>query len=422
MRVRSYALAIVVALAALTLHAAPALAQTVQMEGSVVTTGPDGKEAPVVGAQIDIYRTDIKAGKPWMVQSDKKGRFIILGLPLTATVTIIVSGQGLQPSFRSGVRVIDQKPHKFVMQSGAGNRPTLEEVQASAGTSGPSRPAQPKISAEEAARIEAERKKVEEENAKILANKALFEEKKARFDAGIAAMTAGNLTTTITELSATLEGLDNADPAIFNEMIHKTASNLAEAQYRVAVDHFNKGERDKAKTLLEAASRNISRAVSVEPNDVDYFQIQAKVGELLVGKWNQADKTEATAAAYAKAAAAELDPKKKIQLQYRSAESYRLGYVAESNTTYDEAKVKAYQAKAVEGFKAVLAADPKNPDAIYGIALTYAGSAEKADWQQAANYYKLFVDTALNDGRAQLAKSQLALYEKDFKIKPQPVK
>jgi tetratricopeptide (TPR) repeat protein len=425
MRMRILARATAAVFAVVALCGVPAQAQTVQLEGMVVTKGADGKEVPVPEAQIDVYRTDIGKGH-WQLKADKRGRFTMLGIPFQATVTVVVSGPGMDPGFQTNYRAVDQKPLKFVLVPGSGNRPTLQEVQArgsGGGTSAaPTASAQPKLSEEELAKRNEEIARIEAENAKITENKSLFDAKKAHYDAGIAALEAKNEDQAITELSAVLEGLDSAEPTVFNEMIHRTSSNLAEAQYRVAVGLYNKGDRDRSKILLEAAARNIARALTIEPADNTYYAIQAKTGELLADKFNQSDKAGPAAVAYAKLAEAQTDGTEKRKLQLKTAEAYRLGFKAELNGSGDEAKAESHKTKAIEAYKAVLANDPKNADAIYGIALTNAGSFQKADWQMAANYYKLFLDTAPNDPRAGQIKGQLAIYEKELKIKPQPIR
>ncbi len=59
-----------------------ASAQSGQLRGQVLMA-QDGKEVPVAGAQIDVYRTDI-AGK-YNTKTDKKGDFVFAGLPFVGT-------------------------------------------------------------------------------------------------------------------------------------------------------------------------------------------------------------------------------------------------------------------------------------------------------------------------------------------------
>src|SRR5215813_13137862 len=83
-----------IALASLT-----AMAQTGRLEGDVVKA--DTKE-PIVGAEVQIERTDIKGSYP--VKTDKKGHFLHAGVPYTGTYTILVSAPGCEPQFLTGIK------------------------------------------------------------------------------------------------------------------------------------------------------------------------------------------------------------------------------------------------------------------------------------------------------------------------------
>src|SRR6516225_4898582 len=96
-----------IALASLT-----AMAQTGRLEGDVVKA--DTKE-PIVGAEVQIERTDIKGSYP--VKTDKKGHFLHAGVPYTGTYTIIVSAPGCEPQFQTGIRGSFAETIKFEMRN-----------------------------------------------------------------------------------------------------------------------------------------------------------------------------------------------------------------------------------------------------------------------------------------------------------------
>src|SRR5215813_1825468 len=141
-----------------------ATAQTGRFEGDVVKA--DTKE-PIVGAEVQIERTDIKGSYP--VKTDKKGHFLHAGVPYVGTYTIIVSAPGCQTDFVQNVRGSQTEPVKFELRSGDGKKLTLAEVkgmQANAPKGGqPMNAAEQKKAVEE---YEKKRAEVETKNKKIV--------------------------------------------------------------------------------------------------------------------------------------------------------------------------------------------------------------------------------------------------------------
>jgi tetratricopeptide (TPR) repeat protein len=402
LRVRYLAL-VAVAAGSMLLAAAPARAQEVlRIEGSVVAKGEDGAEKPVQGATVDVYRTDIKESKPKTTTTDKNGRFVFL-LDLRAKVTFIVSAPGLAPTYQTDVPVARvDKAMKFQLVPGNGNRPTIAEI----GTSSAPKNA-PTMSESDRKKAEEERKKLEEEVEKQKAAKGIFDEKKLHFDAGIAASSSKDFKTAVAELTAATEGLEDADPQFFNELIEKSSGNLAEAHYQVAVDAYNGKDRDTAKANLEKGAKAIARAIAINPADIVYYQIQGKILFLLVDKFNAPDKVDAAVVSYTKVAELELDPTKKREAQIKVGDSYRAAFLVP---------------QAIDAYQKVLADDPNNVSAYYGIGLAAMGSTDPKDYQVAADYLKVFLDKAPTDPRAKDVKDLLATLQTQFKIKPRPIK
>src|SRR5262249_44706398 len=74
-------------------------AQVGQIQGDVFKAGT---KEPIVGAEVQIERTDIKGSYP--VKSDKKGHFLHAGVPAVGTYTVIVSAPNCEPFFQTGIR------------------------------------------------------------------------------------------------------------------------------------------------------------------------------------------------------------------------------------------------------------------------------------------------------------------------------
>jgi tetratricopeptide (TPR) repeat protein len=400
LRTRNLAFALAATLIA-TFAVSTARAQApVPIEGTVFKAG---SREPVVGATVDIYRTDIK-GK-YEAKTDKRGVFTY-PVPLQGTYLIVVSSPGFAPQFQQNLHVGGPKI-EFGMPAGAGQRPSLEDVQKALKGGG---------SAEDPKAAE-ERAKAEAEHAKALESKSKFDVRKTRFDAGIAAMNNKDYPTAITELTAATEGLEDADPEFFGELASVGGTNLAETQYRVAVDLFNKKQREEAKAHLDAAAKAIALAVKFNPNNESSYAIQGKVLGLLVEKYNDTDDAQTGAAAFLKAAELETaDPKKKALYIAGAANVYRAGYMTD---------------KAIETYKQALALDPSNNELYYWIGLTAMATAEedlakrKVTYQTGADYLKAFLDKSPADpqkaAEAKGALDQLAA-DPALKIKPRPIK
>src|ERR1700682_2339837 len=120
---RSYFLTSIVAAAVLVLSAIVASAQTGQLRGSVQLVGADGKPAPIAGATIDVYRTDITG--EFHTKTDKKGEWVFAGLPYVGTYVVAVSAPGAAPDARSGVKAGREVSVDLGLQPGDG-RPLRE--------------------------------------------------------------------------------------------------------------------------------------------------------------------------------------------------------------------------------------------------------------------------------------------------------
>lgn len=396
-RVRTIAL-VLMACAGLMAAGSPVTGQQpMNLEGRIIHAGSND---PVVGAVVDIYRTDVK-GK-YETKSDAKGGFRY-PVPFNGVFTVVVSAQGLAPQFRTEVRVsAAAKPLEFTLEPGNGYRPTLDDVKNSM------------TATKEDPKAAEERKKLEEEHAKAVEEKGKFDARKARFDAGILAMNNKDYPTAIAELTASIEGLEGMDPEFFGELASVGGTNLAEVQYRVAVDDYNQKKKDEAKTHLEAGAKAIGLALSFNAANQVSYAIQGKILLLLIDKYGDIDDADKAAQSFRKAADLEtLDPKKKVVYLVNVGDVYRAAYMTD---------------QAIEAYKAVLATDSDNLSALYGIGLAAMGTPEqddakrKAVWQVAADYMKAFLDKAPNDPRAAEVKPLLDTLAKDFKIKPRPIK
>src|ERR1044071_10314701 len=143
-----------------------ASAQTGLLRGTVKLVGKDGNAAPVAGAQVDVYRTDITG--EYHTKSDKKGEWVFAGLPFVGEYVVSVSAPGAQPNSKSGVKAGRETPVDVVLNPGDGKKLTREEaIAVSKGGGGGSSSGGGGESAAAKAKREEELKKYEAEKARV---------------------------------------------------------------------------------------------------------------------------------------------------------------------------------------------------------------------------------------------------------------
>jgi tetratricopeptide (TPR) repeat protein len=398
-----------------------ASAQVTQINGKVTLKQADGTTAPVAGAQVDIYRTDIK----WEdhIKTNKKGEFQHAGIPFVGTYTIAVSAPGAQPTYRSGLRLSQQPEQNFELNPGDGSRLTLDQIK-TLGAAAPNSAAPAAAESKEAraAREELARKnaEVEKKNAEITKGN----ETVARtFNTGNEALKAKNYDAAI---AAYDEGLAaREEPALF--------SNKSIALRMRGAERFNSvinSSDQSAKTAgLEAANKDWLAAADAGKKAVDLLNAQtaptdpaekakydqnkyaamAAYAEAMRLVGTKVDKSRAEEAfkVYSEYAALEPDPAKKSQ---RTADAAKILFDANA---FD---------RAIEEYRKVLAADPENADANLYLGLALFNTGDKTKFQEAANYLGKFSEKAPDTNPLKAdAKSIIDFLRTQENIKPEKV-
>src|SRR5262249_23113934 len=230
-----------IALASLT-----AAAQTGRLEGDVVKA--DTKE-PIVGAEVQIERTDIKGSYP--VKTDKKGHFLHAGVPYVGTYTVMVSAPGCRPDFVQ-VKGSQSDPIKFELQNGDGHKLTLAEAKGMQ-AAGPKGGQQMSAADQKKAMEEYEKKRSEVESK----NKKMTEEHesmKKLFDQGL--QLAANK-----DYSGAINAYNEA--AKLDAEQHAVWANLALALYNRGVTNYNESTKDPSNSSKrDAAKQDFNDAVN----------------------------------------------------------------------------------------------------------------------------------------------------------------
>jgi len=378
-----------------------ALAQMGQVEGTVRMGGK-----PVPGAQIDIYRTDVKGH--WETKTDKGGHYIHLGLPLAGTFVFVVSGPGITPSF-SQARITTQPVVDLNVEPGDGHTLTLEEVQKAmkSGGGAPAKTAAPP----DRAKAEAAQKEQDEKVKEAKELQANFDQARVHYNTGLDMVKANNYSSALSEFEAA-SAVDPAKHAAMKLINYRANANLAEVHYQIGVDLFNKRQRDEAKPHFVAAVAAAKKAIALASDDtaennpslsadlITYYNILTKNSMLLVEHFGVVDMIDETAKAIDKVEA--LDAPNKNKWGVLKGDLYRAAGKTE---------------EAVAAYKTVIAADPNYFDALYGLGLTLIGSTERPQIQEGANTLAEFVAKApATDKRVPIVKEALEGVKNAYKV------
>jgi len=384
--------------------------QTGSVEGTVRVL-ENGTKKPVPNAVIDIYRTDIKGH--WTVKADKGGHYVMLGLPLQGTFTFIASAPNIGPTYLGGIRITQTPVVDLDVLPGDGSTMTLEQIVAQQKAGGPGKVAGNVVSPGERAKTEAAQKEYEQKKKEGEALQASFDVARTHYNTGIelTKATPPNYAAALSEF----EQAATVDPGKHAAMLllsYRSYANLAESHYQIGVELFNQRKRDEAKPHFAKAVESANRAITAASGDtaqnnpnltndlVIYYNILAKNAILLVQHYNAADLVDTTVKSLD--AAAVLDPTNKNKWGNQKGDLY-FG----AGRTDD----------AVAAYKAVLAVDPANIDALYGLGLTLIAGTEKAQIQEGANTLADFVSKApATDKRVPIVKDALEGVKNAYKV------
>ncbi len=375
-----------------------ASAQTGQMRGTVQLMGADGKPAPVAGALIDVYRTDI-TGRDH-TKSDKKGEWVFAGLPFVGTYIVAASAPGAQPNARAGVRVVTEAPVDIILSPGDGRRLNAEEAKkVAAGGPGPAggggggSSAEDKAKAAELAKKNAEiiekNKKIEESNTIVTrtlkaGNEALtaknYDEAIKQYDEGINAdpeHPGAPVLLTNKAVALRIRGVDRYNNAL------KAADDSKKAGFDAASKdwHDSADSANAALKIVNEQAKSTDQALATASVGIKYNALVARKEAMRFVATKPADPSQADAlsAAYEEYIAVESDAAKKEKARLELAQ-----FLLESGAGD----------KALAAFQKILADKPDDPDANLGAGLALYSTGDKGKYQEAANYLQHFVDKA----------------------------
>jgi tetratricopeptide (TPR) repeat protein len=297
------------------------------------TVEMDGTKAPVAGALVEAYRTDVKLA-PLTTKTSKSGDFTFAGLLLGAEYALAVSGPGIAPAVYAGVKA-GQDRIIISVSAGDGHKFTADEARKYAAS--PAKGGETEMSADEKkarAELEAKNAEITAKNEKIkksheivvaslMAGNEAFKAKNydlaiAKYDEGIAAdpdyagsapqlnnnraaaitnraIETRNKAITATDTTEKIEGLSQARKALadaasgylrsWNLLINAPASEITDrANYEATKLAALQGSKDTFRTAV--------RLEQVDPPLIDAAKVL--VPEYLKTETDASKKTEAS--------------------------------------------------------------------------------------------------------------------------------
>jgi tetratricopeptide (TPR) repeat protein len=402
-------------LAAATLLSTAVFAQSGQVEGTVKIKAADGSLKPAPGILVDIYRLDIKGH--YDVKTDKNGHYVRLGLPLQGSFLFVFSGPGATPTWMNNLRITQMPVVDITLEAGDGRTLTYDEIQKQIGQQkgggggGAAQPPPKTMSAADRAKAEALQKEQEAKMKEAKDVQSSFDQAREHYNSGVEMMKTANYQGALSEF----EQASTVDPgkhAVMLMLNYRANANLAEAHYQLGVELFNKKQRPEAKTHFEAAVASVKKALAIAPTDtaennpnlnndlVIYYNILAKNASLLVEYYGAADLVDPTIKEIEKAEAID------------AANANKWGVMKA-----DLLRSAGRTDNAVAAYKKVLAADPANVDALYGLGLTLIASTERPQIQEGANALAEFVAKApATDKRVPIVKDALEGVKNAYKV------
>jgi len=354
------------------------------VRGKVELKKADGSVVPVEGATIDVYRTDAK-GKLPSAKTGKKGAFSFAGVPSGQVFAIVVSAPNVKAEVFTEIKS-GQENVNITVSEGDGKTYTEEQVRQALAAAGN----QPKLSAEEAKKIEEinnRNKQAEQSNAVI--KRAVEEGNKAyeakNYDLALAKYDEGiNASPDFVGSAPVL--LRNKAIVLRNRAIEKYKQSTTPESKKAAMDSISKDLLDSA-TSLERAVQILKTAT---PTDTGTAQTKILVNSdlvetyrLLIQATANSTKGKEALTALENYTATETDAAKKLKTQMGLADALRLAGDSEN---------------AIPAYRKILETAPDNPDALAGLGLSLfsvgAGSNDKAQMQEGLNLMQRFTEVA----------------------------
>jgi tetratricopeptide (TPR) repeat protein len=354
-----------------------ASAQVMQVSGKVSLKKADGTVVPLPGATVKFYRTDIK--QEFETKTDKGGRFTHAGIPLVGVYTVVVSGPGAHPTYSIGYKPTLSPENNTVLEEGDGSTltladvATLEAMRGKTGSSGASA-ADTAAAKKKADEIAAARKKIEEENSKASEINAKLPD---IMKAGNEAYAAKNYDAALAKYEEGL-ALDAKQPNILR---NKTLALLGRGtdRYNAGVKAKDQAGKDAGRADFKAATETAEQAISVKRE----MKAAAAAPGAAAGQTNDdlpflSTRFDAYKVALQTSTQVDNDAAAKAIEEYINAETDQVKKDKAQSSLGDALFFAGRVDDSIAKFREVLAKNPNNLDAMFGLGISLAAKVTDA--------------------------------------------
>ncbi len=380
---------------------ASAAAQTAyytRIEGTVYVKQADGTEKYVPGALVEIYGLDIFKQR-YQVKTSKRGFYTQNAVLEYGRYLVVVSGPGIEPAWVNNVLPRVKNTINIWTRPGDGRRLSLDQVLAftaqQSGASGWTEivPSNLNVSELDNARIEAAKKEYEAKGDKAALDS--ITQAADSYGKGVEMMKVGNFQTALSHFEQAASLASQKHPALA-DLLGQVSANSAEAHYQIGVSLFNLRKRDEAKASFESSIITAKNAIRIASANTDsatakallnYHDSLARNYLLLIEYFGAVDYIDETFKLIDKAR--KMDSANKRWDLLRGDLCLRVGRTEDAVAAYNK----------------VLAAEPRNLDALYGLSLVLVESNDKEKLLQAEKSLNQFIIQApATDKRVATAK------------------
>ena len=408
-------------------------AQSAPVTGTVEMLKADGTKAPVDGALVEVFRTDIKASSP-PAKTNKRGEFNFAGLQLGWTFILSVSAPGASPTYITNVKA-GQERLLITMQPGDGSKTPEDEVRKQVAkpktAPGTVEPAQNTEEMKKAqADFEVKKKAVEENNKKASQTNEIVT---AALKAGNEAFAAKNFDVAITKYDEGIAADPNfvgSAPIFYNNRgialrsrgVDAYNAGIKNADVSAKVESFGKAKKDFADAatgylnswtvLKNAPAADISDRANFDSNRMGTLRGAVEVFQMAV-RTEQVDQVV-------------IDAAKILIPEYQSAETDAAKKAAASLAFADLYRVLGDSDNAITAYKAILEGSPDNPDALVGAGLSLVNigyiNNDKTKLQEGSNLLAKFAAIAPDTNKYKAdALALIDTLKKEQNVTPQKV-